>query len=64
MKGVSFVILTKCDSKGVLFVSKLVYKMAPRGGAFLEVTVRLPVECEINRYFFNISTRSFEKDLL
>ena len=25
-KGVSFVILTKCDSKGVLFLSKLVYK--------------------------------------
>ena len=24
--GVSFVILTKCDSKGVLFLSKLVYK--------------------------------------
>ena len=28
VKGVSFVILTKCDSKGVLFVSKLVYKRA------------------------------------
>ena len=27
-KGVSFVILTKCDSKGVLFLSKLVYKRA------------------------------------
>ena len=25
-KGVSSVILTKCDSKGVLFLSKLVYK--------------------------------------
>ena len=28
VKGVSFFILTKCDSKGVIFLSKLVYKKA------------------------------------